>query len=188
MQSDPAEDAWTFALRAYGRPGAQAAFLALEERRGIDVVALLALLYGVALGRALPAEDTLRAALLAVAPWRREAVLGLRAVRRALKGWSFDPGGKADPGAERARQAVALAEQAAERVELERLVEALAGGAAPGRPGTARDGARALALYAAAAGTRFAPEDRADLAAILSASLPDSAPESMTAVDAVLYR
>jgi len=181
MECNSVPSAWTFAVDIYGRPGVRAACLALQDRRGADVVAMLVLLHGAAVGRPAPSLEALRGALEAVAPWRRAAVLPLRRVRRDLKGWTFPGDAAAGPLGEAARQAVAAAELAAERAELEYLARRLGG---PDRAGAAASPAgRAtamalLALYGQAAGLAFDAADLQDLAILAAAALPDSPPET----------
>ena len=176
---DGASGAWAFAVATYGRPGVRAACLALQDRRGADVVAMLALLHRAVQGYPAPSLAALAALLGEVAPWRRAAVLPLRAIRRALKQWRF-PGDIAPaPGAEQTRQAAAAAELAAERVELDYLARRLA---------AAEEGANAgrlscidiLDLYGRAAGLAFDDAtDRADMAILAAAALPDSGPQTI---------
>jgi uncharacterized protein (TIGR02444 family) len=183
-----ASDAWRFAVDIYGRPGVRAACLGLQDRRRADVVAMLALLHGVAGGHPAPSLEALRAALQAIAPWRLAAILPLRRIRRDLKGWAF-PGDAAlgpvggGPVGEQARQAVAAAELAAERAELDYLARRLdqgGPGPAPGPASTANRAAAmaALDLYGRAAGLAFDAADLQDLAILAAAALPDSPPET----------
>ncbi len=188
MECNSVTGAWAFAVDIYGRPGVRGACLALQDRRGADVVAMLVLLHGVARGHPAPSLEALAAVLEAVAPWRRAAVLPLRAIRRALKEAMFSddiapdiaPHAEATEGV---RRAVAAAELAAERVELDYLARRLGqDGAGEGSsPGTAPGRAAALAaltLYGRAAGLAFDAADLQDLAILAAAVLPDSVSET----------
>lgn len=183
MVNDAIPSAWDFAVSVYARPGVQAACLALQDRRGADVVALMALLHAAAAGRAIPSEPRLRKALAQVAPWRAQAVLPLRAIRRALKDWQFTGRPGPAPDAETARQAVATAELAAERVELETLSAALAEAGPALRAASPAEVAAALASYWRVAGLRADAEDFAHLAILLAAAFPMAAGAAALLVD-----
>lgn len=75
---------WTFSVDLYDRPGVEAACIALQDRRGLDVNLLLWALWladcGVALDRA-----TLARAEAEVSPWQVEIVQPLRGLRRRLR-------------------------------------------------------------------------------------------------------
>jgi len=173
--------AWDFAVQAYGRPGAREAALALQDRRGVDVVALLVLLHRAARGGGSLSPDRLAEALARVAPWRAQAILPLRRVRRALKSWRFGAAA-ADPRAEAVRAKVAEAELKAERVELEQLALALApGDGPPGDPGAA--GAALVALYFKVAAIEADARDRRDLSTLLAAAIPAAADHAARLVD-----
>jgi uncharacterized protein (TIGR02444 family) len=184
--------AWDFAVTVYGRPGVRAACLALQDRCGADVVAMLALLNRAALGLGVLPAERVREALASAAPWRAQAVLPLRRIRRALKHFRFGDGAP-DPQVESVRAAVAEAELAAERVELERLTAALGTREAPSAPpiagcaaGPAADGAALLALYLRVAGLAVDGQGRADLATLLGACFPADAADATGLVDAAL--
>lgn len=113
----PANPFWAFSLAVYGRTGVAAACLALQDRRGVDVNLLLLLLWaGARCGVRLTAAEVDRIAG-AIAPWHRDVVVPLRAVRRRLKG---------DAAAEGLRERVKAVELESERLEQDRL-HALAG-------------------------------------------------------------
>jgi uncharacterized protein (TIGR02444 family) len=80
----PASAFWTFSVDLYERPGVEAACIALQDRRDLDVNLLLWALWladcGVALDRA-----TLARAEAEVAPWQTEIVQPLRVLRRRLR-------------------------------------------------------------------------------------------------------
>ncbi|MCK6451283.1 MAG: TIGR02444 family protein [Alphaproteobacteria bacterium] len=180
---------WDFAVALYGRPGVREACLELQDRRGADVIVLLALVQAATAGAAEPGDDRLRRAQAAIAPWHAAAVQPLRSLRRALKGWRFERGAAgADARAEAARQEVAAAERAAERAELSAFVDALADRCLAGPPSTGprRDGlaaaADSLASYWRVAGLGLDAGDRAALALILAEAFPSRAGESEGAV------
>lgn len=76
---------WRFALDFYGRPGVSDACLRLQDEAGVDVVAMILVLYADAkLNRRLGGEEI--AALRAgMNDWREQTVLPLRSLRRRLK-------------------------------------------------------------------------------------------------------
>lgn len=127
----PADAAWAFLLDVYKRPGVAAACLVLQDEAGVDVVELLMLLYAdTVLDKRLPLSEiaALRAEL---APWRQDAVLPLRALRRQLKPSHHDI---PDSAKERLRADIKRAELLAERLQVDamahRLHEAPSGGPA----------------------------------------------------------
>jgi uncharacterized protein (TIGR02444 family) len=108
---------WRFSLDFYGAPGVAPAFLTLQEDTGADVNLLLFLFFLAAAKRAIAAADIARLDA-AIAAWRSEIVVPLRAVRRRLK---TDTGAIAAPRAELLRQSVKRLELEAERLEQEAL-------------------------------------------------------------------
>lgn len=115
---DPDGPLWRFALAFYARPGVAESCLALQAELGLDVNLLLLALYahrerGVALG-----PTALTAADAAVAPWHREIVRTLRAVRTRLKA---GPAPAPSPLTEELRAGVKAAELKAEQIELAAL-------------------------------------------------------------------
>jgi uncharacterized protein (TIGR02444 family) len=80
-----ADEFWAFSLDAYARPGVAAACLRLQDELGLDVNLLLLCCWLARSGRGRLSEDDLAAAEARAAPWRREIVEPLRAIRRALK-------------------------------------------------------------------------------------------------------
>ena len=78
-----AADLWGFAVTLYARPGVAEACLKLQDRHGVDVPLLLAILWHVARGRGAPDLERWRSISKA---WRDAAVRPLRHLRRALKG------------------------------------------------------------------------------------------------------
>ena len=81
---DPAAELWRFSLAVYGRPGVAAACLALQDGPGLDVNLLLFCCWAGLRGHRLAAEE-LEAATAVSAPWQRDIVAPLRAIRRRLK-------------------------------------------------------------------------------------------------------
>jgi uncharacterized protein (TIGR02444 family) len=114
-------DFWTWAVKAYGRPGAAEASLALQDQYGQSVPYLLWAAWAAETGRPLDAARLAEGADLA-ALCHRAAIDPLREVRRALK----PPFEGVDEQAKTAlREQVKAVELAAERVLMEAL-EALA--------------------------------------------------------------
>lgn len=75
---------WTFSADLYERPGVEAACLALQDRRGIDVNLLLWALWLADCGVVLDAP-TLERGKAAIASWQTAVVAPLRHVRRELR-------------------------------------------------------------------------------------------------------
>jgi uncharacterized protein (TIGR02444 family) len=124
MNPSQTEAFWRFSQESYDRPGVAALCLALQDRDGHDVnILLLALYAGTVLGRRLSAEDFV-ALEAAVAAWRDQVTLPLRAARRGLKGW----GESADAAA--LRRSVQRAELESERLAQQLLLAALPDGPA----------------------------------------------------------
>lgn len=81
---------WTYSAEVYAKPGVEAACLRLQDRFGVDVnvlfyCCLAAHRYGVALNGA-AIKDVLRC----VDRWNADVVRPLRALRRTLKGATFE--------------------------------------------------------------------------------------------------
>ena len=103
---------WRFAVDLYARDGVSEACLALQDQFGVDVIVLMAALYGaVALGKA-PGTDDIERMDAAIAQWRRAVVHPLREVRRYIKTVNM---GEA---AERLRDIVRSSELRSEQIEL----------------------------------------------------------------------
>ena len=108
---------WRFALRVYTPEEARALFLRVQDGAGVDVpLALFCLWCGSE--RLALSEPSMRAAVAFSAAWRRERVAPLRALRR---GWKGAPGPFPPGLSEQARQSVARAEQAVERLQMDHL-------------------------------------------------------------------
>jgi len=116
---EPETDAarfWAFALRVYLPEAAQARFLRFQEAGGDVPLALFCLWCGA--GGVRLSGRTLRAAIAFSTEWREARVAPLRALRR---GWKDAPGPLPPALSEKARQQVARAEQAVERLQMEHL-------------------------------------------------------------------
>jgi uncharacterized protein (TIGR02444 family) len=116
------EAAWAFCVREYALPGRAEALLRAQDEHGLDVVLQLFTDYlrqeqGVVLG-----DSELAEARLLVSGWRDQAVLPLRALRRALKEKPAPGAGGIEAG-EAVRRLVLQAELAAERAELDALCD-----------------------------------------------------------------
>ncbi len=123
---------WRYAVDLYERPGVSRALLQLQDRHGVDVCVLLAMLFagdrlGLDVDAALTgtADDKIRA-------WRDEVVTPLRHARRAVRRYDAGAGGE---GA--LYDAIKRTELLAEQVELARLARWLEGEAGRSRE---RDG------------------------------------------------
>jgi uncharacterized protein (TIGR02444 family) len=131
---------WAYALDIYGRPGAEARFLALQDAHAQNVCFLIWSLWMAAEGR--PADAATLAAGAALArSWEAAAVSPLRAIRRSLKTSTAGAAGRR----ERLRDAVRQLELQAERMLLEMLQDASpAPGANAPSPGEALTAAAAV--------------------------------------------
>ena len=125
---------WPFALDRYGRPGVEAAMLALQDDHGQCVPLLLWALWLAESGRPATKHALAQGATLARA-WQDAAVAPLRDLRRRLR--LPGPGAKSR---ERLRQGVKALELDAERMLLEMLEQA-----SPAPSGVAASPADALA-------------------------------------------
>lgn len=101
---------WNFALSVYSAPGVGDELIDWQDRTGGDVCLLLALCFATRRGFQVTSR-TARYLDAKVITWRREVILPLRAVRRALKG----------AGAEAIRQKVKEIELEAEKTQLRQL-------------------------------------------------------------------
>ncbi len=101
---------WDWASGVYGRPGAEAAFLELQDAHGQCVPFLLWALW------AAPPPEALRRGAVIARPWEAAAIEPLRAARRAAK-TAFV--GVDDTGREALRAAIEANELRAERLLLE---------------------------------------------------------------------
>lgn len=149
---------WAYALDVYGRPGAEARFLALQDTHGQSVCLLIWSLWMAAERRAADAA-TLEAGAALARSWEAAAVAPLRALRRDLK---LSTAGAARRR-ERLRDAVRQLELQAERMLLEMLQDA-----SPAPDGAAPSPVDALAAAAAAWGDPPPANLLHDLAAALA--------------------
>ena len=142
---------WRFSLRIYGAPGVPAACLTLQDASGVDVNVLLFSLFAASQGRQISAAAVAEI-VAAIEPWRLNAVVPLRGVRRFLKD---TPAGFEAQDIPALRQRVKMMELEAERLQQEGLyaswpMEAL------GDPSPAAEAARAnVEAYASALRAKF---------------------------------
>ncbi len=149
---------WAYALDVYGRPGAEARFLALQDGCGQNVCFLIWSLWMAAEGR--PADAaTLEAGAALAKSWEAAAVEPLRRLRRDLRTASAGPAQRR----ERLRAAVRQLELQAERMLLEMLEDV-----SPPATGEALPAAEALRRATAVFGGD-PPADRLQAAAALVA-------------------
>lgn len=108
---------WRFSLGLYRVPGVADACIRLQDGCGVDVNLLLYLLW-LATARRTVTRAEIEAIELQIAPWRDQAVIPLRGVRRAIK----TPPGVIDPAlADALRTKVKSLELEAERLQQEAL-------------------------------------------------------------------
>jgi uncharacterized protein (TIGR02444 family) len=167
----PPHPFWDFSVTLYGKPGVAPACLALQERHGIDVNALMFCLWLAASGRGPRPREELAAAFAAVAAWHAQVVRTLRPLRQRLK-FGFDPVNAALVQGLRAR--IQKIEIDAEHVE-QLTLAASSAAAAPARPGldaekTAAHGADHLACYIRHLGAKPDAADADHLCVILAAA------------------
>lgn len=174
----PAHAFWDFSLALYAKPGVAPACLALQERHGIDVNALMFCVWLGESGRGPAAPAALDGAFAAVATWHAQVVRTLRPLRQRLK-FGFDP---VDPELVRALRArIQKIEIDAEHVE-QLTLAASAVAQAPARPGLdaaarlAQAAQHAAAYFARIAGKHDA-EDIDRLCVILAAAFALPEPE-----------
>lgn len=166
---------WDFALAVYAAEGVEAACLALQDRHGLDVNLLLYCCWaGLREPAALP-PARLAAALAAVAPWQREVVAPLRALRRRLRRsvGEFAPAGTAP-----LRRAVKALELDAEYLALRRLAAHVAAASAGAEVAGAEVAAEAparmranLDAYLRIAGVAAVADCAEELAPLMAAAL-----------------
>jgi uncharacterized protein (TIGR02444 family) len=114
------EALWPYALEVYGRPGAEALLLQLQDAHGQCAPFLLWALWMSASGRRADAAAIRSAAELARA-WQDAAIAPLRRLRRELK---TAPAAGPKPPRERLREGVKGLELEAERMLLQMLQDA----------------------------------------------------------------
>ncbi|HLJ19788.1 MAG TPA: TIGR02444 family protein [Stellaceae bacterium] len=160
----PASPFWSFTLAVYQKEGVSPACIALQDRLGLDVNFLLLCLYAGSRGRALGADDVARLEER-VAPWRKNVLHPLRAVRRWLKEQQLLEKAPSD----QLRRGVLGYEIESEGVQ-QRLMEAavtISEGAS-----SAETAAGNLKTYLAWTRVKAGDADRADLAVLLSQVFP----------------
>ena len=128
----PAHPFWDWSLAVYARPGVAAALLRLQDEQGLDVNLLLFCIWAAAAGPGGLRREEVAAARGAVARWRGELLLPLRALRRACTA-----GQHALPASQllRVRQALQQAELDAEHAA-QLAIAASLGRAGPPAPGS----------------------------------------------------
>ncbi len=142
---------WRFSLRIYGTPDVPAACLTLQDRSGVDVNVLLFGLFAASQNRRLASAD-MDAIMAAIDPWRLNAVVPLRGVRRFLKD---TPAGFEAQDIPALRQRVKMMELDAERLQQEVLYSSWPMDKL-GVPAPASEAARAnVEAYASALGAKF---------------------------------
>ncbi len=159
---------WDWSLAVYGRPGVEAACLALQDRYNLDVNLLLFAVWTGTRGTILTPEMVGEAAQR-VSRWHEEIVRPLRALRRRLKG---DPHGLEPALATEMRRRIAAVELDAEHAE-QLALAALAPELSVAAEEAASDAVSAnLAALAAATGLVWSEADRVDLETIAAAAAP----------------
>jgi uncharacterized protein (TIGR02444 family) len=147
---------WRFSLRLYRAPGVAEACIRLQEESGADVNLLLFLLWHGTQQRRLAADEVARLDQK-IAAWREQAVIPLRAIRRALKSPALKaPQGLVEVGtAEAFRTRIKAVELEAERLQQEAMYDlvriSLLGDPAPSIADAARHNVAAYESICAAA-------------------------------------
>jgi uncharacterized protein (TIGR02444 family) len=163
---------WTFSVDLYKRPGVEAACIALQDRRDLDVNLLLWALWLADCGVALD-EATLARAKAEVVSWQAEIVRPLRSLRRRLRQQIEEAraGAIADQWPERVqalRQAILALE-----LDGEHLAQLALGRLGDELEPTCQAGAK-LATDNLTCLRIFEEEDRGDLANLLMQVFPDA--------------
>lgn len=164
-------------MALYAKPGVAPACLALQERHGVDVNALMFCVWLAESGRGPAQAAALEAAFAAVGEWHRQVVRTLRPLRQRLK-FGFDPVDAELVRALRAR--IQKIEIDAEHVEQLTLAASEAA-KAPARGGLpaderARHAAQHLAAYFGRIAGERDGEDLDKLCVILAAAFELPAP------------
>ena len=162
---------WRTSLELYAREGMSRALIALQDRRGADVNLLLYCCWTALSGRGRLRVDDLRRAEAAIARWRDDVTIPLRALRTCIKGsrerWALE-------GASTVRRGVLETEIASERVT-QGILERMA--TPPGDRAKGEEGARAnLLTYFEVLGVEPDESDRADLETILAGAYRSGTP------------
>ena len=164
--------AWDFAVALYGRPGVSSACIALQDRRGADVIVMLGLINRAVRGASAPSDSRLRQALTVAQPFS-DGVQAIREQRRLLKRQQWD-NPQAVAQIEAALPTIIGTERASERAELAVFLPELG---LPERQSADALGeaARALSTYWRVAGLDCDATDRASIGVILAQAFPDQA-------------
>lgn len=127
----PAHPFWDWSLAVYARPGVAPPLLRLQDEQGLDVNLLLFCIWAAAAGPGGLRREEVAAARGAVARWRSDLLVPLRALRRACTA-----GQHALPAPQllRVRQALQQAELDAEHAAQLQIAASL-GRAGPATPG-----------------------------------------------------
>ncbi len=140
---------WSWAGKAYARPGVADTLLTLQDGAGLNVCILLWTCWAGERFEAAP-EIVIRNANAAVSDWREHVTTKLRAARRAMKPFEEEPGYE---NAAALRSAVKQCELDAERIEMSLLEDVAIRMLTPAAGGDAAARARRnLAAYAALSG------------------------------------
>lgn len=167
MSPFPAHPAWDFVTRLYGAPGVAAACLALQERHGLDVTAMLFCIWRGSVERRPLGADA--APLMAAArDWHHAVVLPIRTARRWLKEEAQQPGETTGMWLYKTVLAAEIDCEHGELLMLARLAESFCG--APAGAGSAATIAGNLASFFARAGIGLEEQDRTAVATILEAT------------------
>lgn len=178
IQTWPDSAFWRYSVDLYAKEGVEAACIALQDRRGIDVNLLLLAFWlasrGVALDHAGVGEIE-----AVIARFRAELVQPLRAVRRHLRGMqrAAEPSSIAESWPdqlERLRRRVAAAELDGEHL-IQLALEQASVGLKAGSPQGAALAAVNLRLVAP-----FAEADRADLTLLFQRAFDDLSPADLS--------
>jgi uncharacterized protein (TIGR02444 family) len=129
---------WTFILELYQGPEVQQACLLLQDSFGVDVSFLLTMLSFAGAGYAFAPSD-IEALDHQTAPWRRDVVQRLRAIRRETR-----PAAAKDAAISGFRDRIKSAEIEAEQIEIAILAQAIAALKSAG-PAAARASAAVVA-------------------------------------------
>lgn len=114
-----ADDVWAWTLRVYAEEGVAAACIGLQDRHGVGVSVLLALMGLAARGHGVPEPGSMSVVLQRAERWQRSVIEPLRRARRGLS--SAPPAAIAGP-AESVRQVLLAQEMETERLQQQLLV------------------------------------------------------------------
>jgi uncharacterized protein (TIGR02444 family) len=111
---------WSYALRLYARPGVSKACVLLQDRLGVDVCVLLFQLFLAQEHRIALEHADLEMLDGAIAGWRGEVIVPLRALRRRLKS---GPHPAPEPATDALLEQIKSAEISAEQIGLSTLAQ-----------------------------------------------------------------